>query len=354
LNLHRLDLNTMKEKFLAQKQTIVFCFCTVFFWGLLAHAYGFLHSSFSHDVLNAFTATPREDALKIEMGRYLVPLYRLLFRGSIVIPWLVGLLGLLWTAMAAVLMVQIFNIRSKLLTFLVCGIMTTNLAYTAQIATYMHEFDCNALGLLFAVFGVYLWNQDKKYVSILGGGLCLMASISLYQAYFAVAVTLIVWKSLMDLFDEKPVPRVFGKGLRGIIMLLAGCLMYLLLGKVIDSVTDLTLAQRTNALNMNGENPIAVYLGLIKPMISYLGRNLLHKVFYSSVYDACVYLIIALLALSALRVFVLKRFKFDRILLILLLVAVLPFAMTCVFFLAKGEEMHDRTRSYRVASSLCI
>lgn len=343
MNLHHFDSNVLKERFLARKQTVIFCFCTVFFWGLLAHAYGFLHSSLSHDVLNAFIATSVEECVKLEVGRYLVPIYRALFRGPVMMPWLIGMLGLAWTAMALVLVTLLFNTRSRVLTFLVGGIMTTNLAYIAQIATFLHEFDCNALALLLAVLGVYVWNLDKKYWSVPIGGLCLMTSISIYQAFFAVAVTLIVWKSMMDLLEGTEVPKVFGKGVRGILTILVGGLFYLLLGKLVGYVAGSTLQSRTNALNMNGENPIAVYLGLIKPMVSYLGRNLMHKQFYSTAFDLCVYAVVALIGLLSIRVFVVKQYRFDRTLLILALLVVLPFAMTCVFFLAKGEEMHDLT-----------
>lgn len=343
LTLHPFDLNNLKEKFLARKQTIIFCFCTVYFWGLLAHAYGFLHSNFSHDVLNAFLATAVEDNVKLEVGRYLVPVYRMLFRGPVTLPWVIGLLGLFWTAIALILVVRMFNIRSRMLMFLIGGMMTTNITYTAQIATFMHEFDCNAFAMLMAVLSVYLWSRDKKYLPILLGGLCLMASISIYQAYFAVAVTLIVWKSIMDLLDDAQVPKVFFKGIRGIVMLGMGCLFYLLLGKLTSYVTQLPLYGRANALDMGGQSPLVVYAGLIKPVISYLGRNILHKVFYSSVFDSCVYLLVALLALLAVRLIVVKKYRFDRILLIALLVAVIPLAMSCVFFLAKGNEMHDVT-----------
>ena len=343
MSLYQLDLNIMKEKFLVRKKTIIFCFCTVFFWGLLAHAYGFLNNSFSHDALNAFAATAVEESIKIKRGRYLVPLYRLLFRGPVVLPWLIGLLGLMWTSVAFLLVVRIFNVRSRVLAFLVGGIMTTNITYSAQIATYVHEFDCNALALLLSVLAVYLWNKDTKHLSTLLGGICLMASISIYQAYFAVAVTLIVWKSIMDLLDDIPVQKVFGKGIRGILVILAGGLLYVVLGKLIGSVLGLSSQGMSSMLGTDEGSLLTVYAGLIKPVISYLGRNILHKVFYNKVFDICVYILVAALVLLTIRVVAIKKYRLDRMLLIFALVAATPLAMSCVFFLAKGEEMHDIT-----------
>ena len=45
-------------------------------WSLKAHAYMFLHSLFSHDALNALYASPGEEVWKVELGRFLFPVYR--------------------------------------------------------------------------------------------------------------------------------------------------------------------------------------------------------------------------------------------------------------------------------------
>ncbi|MBR4889050.1 MAG: hypothetical protein IKU17_07885, partial [Clostridia bacterium] len=108
----------IREKISAQKETIFFCFVSVFAFGLIAHAYGFLHNNLSHDVLNAFVATQTEENWKIELGRFFVPIYRAIFRGPLSLPWLIGILGLLWQAIAVFFFVRIFNIRSKFLILL--------------------------------------------------------------------------------------------------------------------------------------------------------------------------------------------------------------------------------------------
>ena len=52
-----------------KKKINCFCWMCTFLWGLVAHAYGFMQNSFSHDALNAFIATKTEDIWKIELGR---------------------------------------------------------------------------------------------------------------------------------------------------------------------------------------------------------------------------------------------------------------------------------------------
>ena len=152
----------LKERALAQKQPFVFCCCAVFLWGLLAHAYGFLHNILSHDVLNAFIATQTEENWKIELGRFFVPVYRTIFRGAVSLPWLLGLMGLLWTSVSVFLTVKILNVRSKLLTVLIAGVMTTNITNIAQIATYIYEFDINCFALMLSVMAAFIWDRKKS------------------------------------------------------------------------------------------------------------------------------------------------------------------------------------------------
>ena len=331
----------MKDLLKEQKQRLLLCLGSVFFWGLLAHAYGFLRCNLSHDALNAFVATPREEIWKVELGRFLVPVYRAVFRGPVTLPWLTGLLGLLWTAAALVLLTGIFRMESRVLVFLTAGILTTNITCIAQVATYLYEYDCNALALLLSVAAVYLWYRGGV-VRFLAGSLCLTASMGLYQAYFAVAVTLMVWKSVMDLLDENDVRQVVLRGLKGIGLLLVGGILYLLATKLVSAATGTQLQDRVNALNGSGGNPVLFYLGLVMPAMKHLLTKLLHPAYQPPLAVFAAIVTVASVA-AAIRVFWVKRYRFGRITLILLLVALTPFAMTCVYFLAKGKDAHDLT-----------
>ena len=331
----------MKELRKEQKQRLLLCFGSVFFWGLLAHAYGFLRCNLSHDVLNAFVATPREEIWKLELGRFLVPVYRAIFRGPVTQPWLIGLLGLFWTALALWLITRVFSMESRVLVFLTAGILTTNITCISQIATYVYEYDFNALALLLAVLAVYLW-QRGGVVRLLLGSLCVAASIGIYQAYVAVAVTLMVWKSVMDLLAEKDVRQVVIRGSKGIALLLVGGVLYLIATKLVSAVTGIALQTRVNALSGSGENPVVFYLSLVKPAIKFLLEKITHPA-YPTGLSVCVGLVTAALALAAVWVLWVKRYSFGKTVLILVLVALTPFAMTSVYFLAKGKNAHDLT-----------
>ena len=115
-------IQTIKRGFLAGwddgpdalpgRKLLGWCLLFTFGWGLLAHAYGFLHDSFSHDVLNALVADNVETYWKMQLGRFSAVLYRRIIRGPVTMPWLLGLLALLWTALALFLTAKLLRIRS--------------------------------------------------------------------------------------------------------------------------------------------------------------------------------------------------------------------------------------------------
>lgn len=333
-------INNIEQKIYAEKNAILLVFTSVFFWGLLAHIYGFLHCSLSHDVLNAFVATPTEETWKIELGRYFVPLYRTIFRGTITLPWLIGILGLTWTAIAVFMIIKIFCVSSKLLIFLIAGIMTTNLTYIAQIATYIYEFDFNAFSLMLSILAVYLWEKDKNKLSLLLSGLCLMFSMGIYQAYFSVSITLIILKSILNLFDKQDTKKVFIHGLKGIFILLLGGILYLLAGKLIYAVTGIVGQERTDIFSLDVDSPILFYIALIPDAFLLLLSKIFH-VIYSFSFRTMAYIVTFILSISVICVFVRKKYEIIRILFICVLTGLIPFAMTCVYFLARGKGFHD-------------
>ena len=48
------------------RKLLVFCFAAVFCWGLAAHAFGFLRTGYSHDMLNALVADSGETYWKMQ------------------------------------------------------------------------------------------------------------------------------------------------------------------------------------------------------------------------------------------------------------------------------------------------
>ena len=322
-----------------RKNTFLLCLCAVFAWGLLAHAYGFLHCSLSHDLLNAFLAGETEERAKISVGRFLVPLYRRFFRNAVSLPWLIGILGLGWTAIAVFLVNMLFEVRSKTVTVLIAGIMTTNISYISQIAAYHHEFDPNALSLALSVLAVVLWNAHRGLPAFLVGCLSITASLGLYQGFIAVSVTLMIGVSLRDLLEKRSAGDVFRHGLLGIAQLLLGCALYLALQKLVCAVTGVAGQPRADLLAV--ENPAALYAGLLKNGLYFSVSHLFHPAYGSRLLPLAALALTAALLLTTAWFFRAQKYGPARFLLALALLCAMPFAMVCIYFGARGQNVHD-------------
>ena len=210
-----------------------FAIVVTLLWGLTAHMYCFTNNAFSHDSLGEFFASEAVTNHRIELGRFMVPMYRIIFRTGLTLPWMVGLLGMLWVALSVFMVLTVFNVRSKLTAALIAGVFSTNLTVAATAATYLHDFDCDMFALFCAVLAVFLWHEFKW--GELPGALLLAVSMGLYQSYVSVAIALIIIASIVKILEEENWRVIFRKGIFALGMLVAGGAIYYIGTKVFSS-----------------------------------------------------------------------------------------------------------------------
>lgn len=223
------------------------CILYTVIWGLAAHAYGFLNFTISHDSLEALYSGTAESIWKISIGRVFVPIYRLLTRGMLTTPWMIGLLSLVWIGISVYLVVRIFEIRSDCMIVLAAGIMTVNPTVIALTATYLHDFDIDMFALLLATLSVYLWKRFRR--GIYAGMICIACALGLYQSYLSVAIVLIMIVSMMNLLEGGTWKAVACRGIKGIFMLLGGGILYLILMKLICLIVQVPLSDSYNSIS---------------------------------------------------------------------------------------------------------
>lgn len=228
----------LRQRFERNKKWLCFSLLATFLWGLAAHAYCFVNNSFSHDSLNELHGAIFGNDWKIALGRIFVPLYRDLLRSDATLPWLIGLLSLLWIGLAVFLTIRLFHIESRTLIFLTAGIFATNISVSATAATYLHDLDCYMLSLFCAVAAVYAWNRFSWGFAV-GAGF-VAVSLGLYQGYISVAVVLILIVCILDLLNEKSFRCVFLRGWKAIGMLLLGGLLYYISMKMVLWLTHIS------------------------------------------------------------------------------------------------------------------
>lgn len=215
------------------------CCCMTFAWGLAAHGYMYLNNSISHDSLNEYIAEAAAMEWKAGLGRIFVPAYGQLLRGTTTLPWLIGLLSLLYIAAAAWLILRLFKVEAALPRLLICGALCVNVTVIAITATYINDLDCDMLGVLLATVSAWLWRE--KRLGWLWGMVPLMFSLGFYQCCISVTITLAMLCCILDLAEGRPAGEVFRDGLRAVAMLIGGGLLYLLALWLFYSFTDVQL-----------------------------------------------------------------------------------------------------------------
>lgn len=233
-------MERIAQKVERNQRWLLLSLLAVFLWGILAHGYGFMHSSFSHDSLNEFNGANGGDAWKIQLGRFVIPAYKAVFRTDLTLPWLVGILSLLWIGLSVFLVIRIFKIESRLLVFLIAGIFTANITVAATSATYMHDFDCDMFALLCSVLAVHFWKNVRGGGTF--GAIFVAISLGIYQSYLSVTIVLVMFVCILDLLGEKGFKSVLAAGLKAVGMLLLGCVIYYAVMRLVLSLTGIELA----------------------------------------------------------------------------------------------------------------
>ena len=318
------------------------CLLVTLIWGLAAHAYGFLNGNFSHDALNAFYLTEAEIRWKIELGRYFAPVYHLILRGRVILPWLVGLVSILWVGLAVYFAVRLLDVKSKPVMVLISGIMITNITVTAQVATYIHELDCNSFALMLAVLAVWVWRRWRNLPAFALGAVLLMGSMGTYQAFFSTAVTLMVFRLILDLTEDREIKTVFLDGVRAVGMLLCGAVLYFIVGRYIYRMTGLAPQSRTDLFTRSGVGSfLAAWTGLLKGTYLNAYGFLKHAAYSGTVQMLNVLVVgidVVLVAWLTART---KNRRIARVAMACVLMLLMPFAMNLTYFLAKGKGVHD-------------
>ena len=315
-------------------------FVAVFIWGLVAHAYGVLNLTISHDSLNELFASKKDILHRVGLGRFMVPVYQLLFHGRVSLPWLNGLLALCWISVSVWLTACIFSIEDTARLIFTAGIFTVNITVTALTATYIHDLDADMFAVMLAVFAAFLWHRGGRTAWI--GVPLLSLVLGFYQSVLSVFIALVMFVSIMALLRGEKASEVVRKGLQAIIVILLAGGVYLVLVKLSCLLAGTELSSTYNGLTKLFESKGGIWqyfilvlkayyrwvLGFSRSSRSMYGMLLLHAVFALPTAVAVIY---------AMRK---QDLPTINKLLVLALGALLPLGMNISYVLDGGMD-HD-------------
>lgn len=334
-------MNRIKSYLDRYKKWLYFSLASAFLWGFVTHGYCFVDNNLSHDSLNEFNGGVWGDAIKLGSGRMMTLLYKAIFRGDVTVPWLIGLLALLWIGLSVFLVIRLFRIEKKTLAFLIAGILTANTAVSSTAATYIHDLDCYMFALLCSVAAVCCWRVGSRYMAV--GALLITIALGIYQAYITVTITLVMFLCILDILSEKDVGYVFSKGVKAIGMLLAGGILYYVLLQLTPYIFGVELSSgQYNSL----DRALGLTPRLLAALLVFAYRDWFRRLLgaYSAYPDAVVIgSTVVLLVIFAVTIVNRLRSKAIHIrgkALCICLIALLPMCMNLLFILTRSSN-HD-------------
>ena len=115
------------------------------------------------------------------------------------IPWLIGLLGIVYLGVTSALMTDLLDLSDEVSIVLVSGLLVSFPAL-ASTFSYVFTLDGYMLAMLLAVAGVWLTKRYSK--GFIPGGICLGFSLGIYQAYLPFAMILCLYLSILVFVGE--------------------------------------------------------------------------------------------------------------------------------------------------------
>lgn len=265
-------------------------FLACFVSGLLIHLY-----AFTNLIPNADGISRLYDAQQMTIsGRWFLH-YISALNMYLEMPALIGVLSLVFMALAAALMVRLLNIRGSLWAALI-GVSL--IAFPSVAYTYLYMFTASAyfFGVFLAVLGVYLASRGRW--GFLWGAIPLAFAVGIYQAYISAAIGLcLIMVMLCALDNDQPWKKVFMRGLRYVGFLAAGMALYLVILKIFLAVKQLHLLSYLGMSSTAGSYPLAKLPHTIarayKGFIEYFFIGSVTK--YTTLVSSLVHLLLALL-----------------------------------------------------------
>lgn len=309
-------------------------FLSACFLGVLTHIYIFTNLILNHDsVWRLFYANDH-----LYLGRWSL---RVLsnFSTKFQMPVVIVVISVLMLALTAGITVSVLNISNKVMAVLTGAFLVT-IPSVACTFSYMFLADAHFICLFLNAAAVYM-AKKYKWGWIPAIVLCAVACGG-YQAFISYAVGLFLMDCILDLFTDKSIWEIIGKGLKDIFIIIASLVLYYLIltvllnvfGEELTSYQGLDSISPTNIKGFLNQIPQAY-----KDFIQYFMSSPYSTKFYQTVqvlFCALFFGIVGYLTIAA------KIYReWLRFALLLAGCLLLPLAVNFITVLSIGAEVHD-------------
>lgn len=207
--------------------------------GFLTHMYVFTNMLPNHDGVNNIYDAQR----KFYSGRFfLSPVSGI--SSYFDLPWINGTLGILYLALASVVLVEIFKLKKTPAIILLSGLMVT-FPTIASTFSYMFTADGYMGGILIAVLAV--WVTQKFKYGFIPAIFIFLISVGIYQANLPIVLNVVaVWFALELAFTDRNLKSILIDLFKQIVMVTIGMVIYIVMFKTYQRKNFVTDYQGIN------------------------------------------------------------------------------------------------------------
>ena len=309
-------------------------FFTVFIVGLCVHFPVISKDIPNHDGL----ASMYFDQNMITSGRWFL-MVACGISSYFTLPWVIGLLSLIFLGIGAAALVEFLELRDKLGVMVVSALLVV-FPSLASTYTYIFTADGYMMGLMLAMFAVMF--VEKGRFGFIAGGICLAFSMGIYQSYLPFAIILSIYGCIRIMLNADKKAKLL-QILRYLYMGLIGVGGYYLILQVLLNIQgkELDTYQGINGMALSSGVPLSgMMANLYHDFIAFTGKG---NVLYNNMLS-----FIALIAVAAvfLVVFVqvvvkcgyVKRWYFYLI--CLAVIVVLPIVTNVILMISPSVTYH--------------
>jgi len=317
-----------------------FAFFSALIAGLFSHGYALTNNYIYHDatILNGLGNT-------FGIGRWFLGIAELVHQkslGNYQLPFFNVGVSIVLVAIAAIVVTRTLSVKTDFLGVFIGAIMVV---YPVVTSCFAYNFTATyyMLSLLLAVYSVCYIKDKNKIKDYVLSAFILSLSVALYQAYFSAAAALsvtIVMKQFLE--SEDDTKTIVMNGVKHVISLAAGMVMYLVINKTIMTVFNIPALKYMGADNVGGINITAIPKQIAQAYIHffYLKWNGVNVA-------VCMWIFIVAFLLIAAITIALKLIKgkmpvINKVL-FLLLCLIFPIAVNLVYLMSSSDVFHVHT-----------
>jgi len=265
-------------------------------------------------------------------------------RYFLIFPFISTIISFVFLSFASIILVDLLDIKKTFLIFLVSICLPISPAYSS-ILMFFYCSDAYGLSIFLAMLAVkyiYSRNHNKKKNFILGI-LCITFSISLYQEYLSIIITLCVIIPILNILkNKKLIKDIFKDILYSVLVAILGVALYYTITVILLNVFNIEFTSYFGAKDISVLNNLKAMFNVFPKMYYsfyeyHFSNTIIENNFWERGYlNAFLFLMIFISVFLIIRN---KKIAKLRIVFALVLIALLPIAINFTNLVAPELEL---------------